>query len=50
MRKSDITIERTSEGALRLYALVNGYLETRSYYDYSKREALELFINEFKNN
>ena len=44
--KNDLTIDRTSEGATRISALVNGYLETRRYLGYSKRKAIALFLEE----
>lgn len=43
----ELTIERTSEGAWRISAVVNGYLETRRYYDYTQAEAIQLFKSEF---
>jgi hypothetical protein len=44
--KSELTIDRNSEGAWRVSAIVDGYLVTRRYYDYSRRQAVELFLEE----
>ena len=42
-----MTIERNREGAWVIYALGReGYLITRSYYGYSKKESVSLF-NEY---
>lgn len=38
-----IEIERTFQGAWRISAMVNGYLVTRQYMGYTKKEALSLF-------
>lgn len=39
-----MTIEKNREGAWVIYALGReGYLVTRSYYGYSKRESVRLF-------
>jgi hypothetical protein len=38
-----MTIERTFQGAYKISANVNGYLVTRQYMGYTKREAIELF-------
>jgi len=39
-----MTIEKNREGAWVIYALAgDGYLVTRSYYGYSKRESVRLF-------
>lgn len=46
LRYSDISFERPPSGWLVLSALVNGYLVTRKYGGYSKREAARLFIEE----
>jgi hypothetical protein len=41
-----ITVERNHAGAYVLSAIVGGYLVTRQYYGYTKREALRLFRTE----
>lgn len=43
-----MTIEKTPNGAWRVYELVNGYLESRIYIGYTKREALAEFLAEFE--
>lgn len=41
---ADISIDRiVPSGAYRLTALVNGYLVSRQYMGYTKREAIHLF-------
>lgn len=46
-RGKSMTIERNREGAWVIYALGrDGYLVTRSYYGYTKRESVRLF-NEY---
>tara|TARA_B100001939_G_C16670176_1_gene499854 strand:- start:313 stop:462 length:150 start_codon:yes stop_codon:yes gene_type:complete len=41
-------IDRNREGAWRICDIVNGYLETRVYYFYTKREAIQKFKQEMK--
>jgi hypothetical protein len=36
-------IDRNNEGAWRISETINGYLETKVYYFYSKQQAIELF-------
>jgi hypothetical protein len=43
-----MTIERTTNGAWRVYELIDGYLESRLYMGYTKKEALAEFRAEFK--
>lgn len=43
-----MTIERTFQGAIKISAIVNGFLVTRQYFGYTKREAIKLFKNEIK--
>ena len=38
-----MTVERTLQGAWRISAMIDGYLVTRQYFDYTKREAIALF-------
>ena len=38
-----MTIERTFQGAYKISAIVNGYLVTKQYMGYTKREAVEAF-------
>jgi hypothetical protein len=40
-------IDRNNEGAWRISDCINGYLETKVYYFYTKKEAVKLF-NQFK--
>lgn len=41
-----MTIDKNAEGAWRISDVVNGYLVTRLYYFYTKREAIALFNKE----
>ena len=43
-----MTIERTHHGAWRIYTLLNGYLIQRTYFGYSKREAMAQFRADIK--
>jgi hypothetical protein len=45
-----MTIERNYEGAWVVSDIVGGYLVTRRYYYYSKREALAMFRAEARAN
>jgi len=36
-------IDKNNEGAWRICENINGYLETKVYYFYSKKEAVKLF-------
>jgi hypothetical protein len=38
-----MTIEKTFQGAWRVSAMVDGYLVTRQYIGYTKREAIAAF-------
>lgn len=38
-----MTIEKNREGAYVISDIVSGYLVTRSYYGYTKRESVRLF-------
>lgn len=49
MNRKDITIEKLfPSGGLLLYALVNGELVRRRYFDYTRKEAINLFLEEVK--
>lgn len=41
-------ITRNREGAWVIYDTVNGYLETRQYHFYTKKEAISLFKQEMR--
>ncbi len=41
-----LTVDRTSEGAWRVSAIVGGYLITRRYIGYTRREAVAMFRRE----
>lgn len=43
-----MTIERNYEGAWVISDVIGGYLETRRYYGYTKRESVAQFKQEFK--
>lgn len=38
-----MTVDKNAEGAWRISDIVNGYLVTKVYYFYTKREAIKLF-------
>ena len=38
-----MTIDKNNEGAWRICENINGYLETKVYYFYTKKEAIKLF-------
>jgi hypothetical protein len=38
-----MTIERTFQGAWRVSAIVDGYLVTRQFFGYTKKEAVAAF-------
>jgi len=40
-------IDKNQEGAWRIKDIVNGYWETRVYYYYTKKEAIDNFKEEF---
>ena len=42
-REREMTIEKNREGAYVISDIVSGYLVTRSYYGYAKRDAVRLF-------
>jgi len=41
-----MTIERTFQGAWRVSGMVNGYLVTRQFFGYTKKQALAAFKQE----
>ena len=41
-----LEIERTFQGAWRISAMVNGYLVTKQYFGYTKKEAIAAFQQE----
>lgn len=43
-----MTIERTHNGGWRIYELIDGYLESRLYLGYTKKEAAAEFRAEFR--
>jgi hypothetical protein len=43
MSKYSLTIEYTFQGAIRISAIVDGYLVSEQYMGYTKREAIALF-------
>lgn len=47
VKKCDLSIETTFQGAYRISAIIDGYLTTRQFFGYSKREAVRLFLAEF---
>lgn len=43
MSKYSLTIEYTFQGAIKISAIIDGYLVTKQYMGYTKREAIALF-------
>ena len=43
-----MTIDKNAEGAWRITDIIGGYLVTRVYYFYTKREAIRLYTQEMK--
>lgn len=43
-----MTIDKNAEGAWRISDIVGGYFITRTYYFYTKKEAIRLFREEVK--
>jgi hypothetical protein len=41
-----MSVEKTIQGAWKVSAIVNGYLVTKQYFGYTKREAIALFREE----
>jgi hypothetical protein len=41
-----MTIDKNAEGAWRISDIIDGYLVTKVYYFYTKREAMKLFRQE----
>jgi hypothetical protein len=46
LRREDLSYSKNSEGALVISAIVGGYLITRQFYYYTKKEATRLFLQE----
>ena len=44
-----MTIDKNLEGAWRICENINGYLETKVYYFYTKKDAMKLFRQYKKN-
>lgn len=44
-----MTIEKTFQGAWKISDIIGGYLVTRQYFDYTKKEAIAEFKGEFEN-
>ena len=49
LKKQDLSASITIHGAIEISGLVNGYYKTIVYYGYSKREAMQRFIEEANN-
>ena len=43
-----MTVDKNSEGAWRVSDIINGYLVTKRYYGYTKKEAIKMFKEEYK--
>lgn len=50
MSPYSLTIERTFQGAWKISGMVDGYLVTRQYMGYTKREAVAAFQQEHPEN
>jgi hypothetical protein len=46
LRKTDITIEKNKFGGYVISAIVSGYLVTRKFSYYTKKDSARLFLNE----
>lgn len=46
IKNADLTIEKNRQGAWVVSALVSGYLMTRQFYYYTKKESARLFLLE----
>lgn len=49
IKRSDLTIEKNQHGAFVISALVGGYLKTTQFYDYTKSQAIRLFLQNANN-
>ena len=49
MERDIMTIDKNNEGAWRICENINGYLETKVYYFYTKKDAIKKF-KEYKKN
>ena len=47
-KENTMTIERTFQGAYRISAVVNGYLVSKQYMGYTKKEAIQAFKEDTK--
>lgn len=48
LHKSDLIITKHPiNGSIEVTALIGGYFVRRRYFDYTKREAVRLFMDEF---
>ena len=47
VKQKDLTVEMPPTGWIVISAVIDGYIETRKYGGYSKREACRLFREEF---
>jgi hypothetical protein len=43
-----MTVDKNAEGAWRVSDIIGGYLVTKVYYEYTKREAIKRFKEETK--
>lgn len=48
LKTSDLTIEKNSAGAWVISAIIDGYLVTKQFYFYTKKEATRQFMNNKK--
>jgi hypothetical protein len=46
IRHANLTIEKNKYGGYEITAIVGGYLMTRQFFYYTKREAARLFLQE----
>ena len=48
-KETIMTIERTFQGAYRISAIVNGYLVSKQYMGYTRKESVQAFKEFLKN-
>lgn len=46
LKKSDLTIQKNTQGAYVISAFLNGYLVSHQFHYYTKKEAIRLFLEQ----
>ena len=49
LKKADLSVSITIHGAIEISGIVGNYYKSIDYYGYSKREAMQRFIEEANN-